>query len=205
MKRGLVVVGSIVGVYAWAACSSDTPSAVNGGPEAGADATVEGGSVDAAPDTRGALDAAGDVAPEAAGDSAVADAGADADADADGAVDGAAPDALADGRETFSDLYVSVLMANGCAPHHSNPNPFGGLDMSTQGSAYANLVGVPAGDAGCGTRVVAGDASASLLYQKVRGTQPVGCGAQMPLNAPPISAADMDKIRAWIDQGARDD
>jgi hypothetical protein len=86
--------------------------------------------------------------------------------------------------------------------------------MSTQALAYTNLFGVmstgtlppgaAAGVVACGpkgeTRVVAGDSAASLLYNKVNGTE--DCGVRMPDGKPPLAAADIATFKAWIDQGA---
>ena len=51
------------------------------------------------------------------------------------------------------------------------------------------------------TRVVAGDSSTSLLFQKVGSDFPP-VGARMPLGGAPLSDADIALIRDWIDQGA---
>ncbi len=51
------------------------------------------------------------------------------------------------------------------------------------------------------TRVVAGDSSTSLLFQKVSSDSPP-VGARMPLGGAPLSDADIALIRDWIDQGA---
>ncbi len=77
--------------------------------------------------------------------------------------------------------------------------------MSTQTKAYTNLIGLAPQDAGCGALVVPGDASVSLLYLKVTGTQPAGCGEQMPLFGTPLTPGDVGKVRGWIDRGAPND
>jgi len=75
----------------------------------------------------------------------------------------------------------------------------GGLFL-TAGQSYDNLVNVQA-QAGCTTemRVQPGNAGASVLYKRVSGTS---CGEQMPRGGPPLSAAHIQKIMDWINQGA---
>jgi hypothetical protein len=81
--------------------------------------------------------------------------------------------------------------------------------MSTQSLAYQHLVGVAALGAPCSdedpvpTLVVAGEHTASLLWQKVAGQQK--CGNQMPLGGPYLSTTQMDQIAEWIDDGAQND
>jgi hypothetical protein len=97
---------------------------------------------------------------------------------------------------------------------------FGSVDMGTETSAYANLVGtsggVAAGGAACSTkgsaglkRVAPSDPTDSLLYNKISnndgdgGTLPgILCGHAMPLGEPALSAADQTTIHDWIAQGA---
>jgi hypothetical protein len=82
--------------------------------------------------------------------------------------------------------------------------------MSTKDSAYSNLVGVQSVGVSCVTsgltRVVAGNAAASLLFQKVRSktlNTATPCGDSMPDNTLTLSLADINTIQAWIDGGAR--
>ncbi len=116
---------------------------------------------------------------------------------------------------TFTQVYAIVTAHCGdCHKGTDSGIKYGGLNMSTMALAYMNLVGVkaagteppgsPAGYVACGptgeTRVVAGDSGASLLYNKVNGTQ--DCGVRMPKNGAALSAANIATIKAWIDQGA---
>jgi hypothetical protein len=48
--------------------------------------------------------------------------------------------------------------------------------------------------------VTEGDASASLLYVKISGTD---CGDQMPKGRPAMSASEIQMFSDWIEQGAR--
>jgi hypothetical protein len=106
---------------------------------------------------------------------------------------------------TFTQVYGTVL--GSCTSCHAGIiGQFDGLDMSTQATAYKNLVGVKASNGSCASRgemlVVAGSSATSLLYKKL--TSP-DCGSTMPQNAPPLSQASLDLIKAWIDEGAPND
>ena len=108
---------------------------------------------------------------------------------------------------TFAEVYTTVL-----GPVCKTCHQPGGLapfqDFSTQSGAYAALVGVKASGPSCGaggeTRVVAGDASQSLLFRKISQASPP-CGSQMPLGGPPLSQAQMYLIENWINDGAKND
>lgn len=83
----------------------------------------------------------------------------------------------------------------GC--HGQNGN--GGLDLRG-GVSRGNMVGVPSlGYAQ--QRVAAGNADASVLYLKLTGAS--GTGAIMPVGGS-LDQAEIDKVRAWIDEGALD-
>lgn len=101
----------------------------------------------------------------------------------------------------FTEVYRTVL--GGCTGCHAGiVARFNGLDMGTQATAYANLVGVRASGSCAGKiLVVAGSASTSLLYEKV--TNP-SCGSLMPQNSPPLPQASIDMLKTWIDEGAPD-
>lgn len=76
-----------------------------------------------------------------------------------------------------------------------------GLDLRA-GYSHADLVGVPAG--GYTTpRVTPGDPSASVLYGKLAGTGLYG--GPMPDGGPAFTAAELELVRRWIVDGARDD
>ena len=71
----------------------------------------------------------------------------------------------------------------------------------TEESGYDRVVNQPSVQDASFTLVVPGDADASLLYRKVSSdTPPVG--GRMPLFRAPLSDADIEVIRNWIDQGA---
>lgn len=117
--------------------------------------------------------------------------------------DGAEPPALSSG--SFGELQASVLSAR-CAlgPCHSAATAAGGLVL--EGSAvYDALVNAepenPAARAAGLLRVVPGEPERSFLWIKL--TQPgVGEGSRMPLGGEPLSAAELEEVRAWILAGA---
>jgi Carboxypeptidase regulatory-like domain len=76
-----------------------------------------------------------------------------------------------------------------------------------QGRSYDDLVGIRALEDPQLVRVVAGDPSSSFLYLKLGGDPPVGdipaIGTRMPPRAPPIDQGDLELVRRWIAQGAK--
>lgn len=66
---------------------------------------------------------------------------------------------------------------------------------------YATLVGVPAPGYGSALRVAAGDTTASVLYQKVRGNP--AFGVQMPYGGA-LTPSAIASIGRWIAEGALD-
>jgi len=108
---------------------------------------------------------------------------------------------------TFAEVYSTILQPT-CSVCHT-PGGIGSFqDFSSQSSAYTALVGVKASGPSCGssgeTRVVAGNASQSLLFQKVSEANPP-CGAPMPLGGPPLSSAQTTLVEDWINAGALND
>lgn len=107
------------------------------------------------------------------------------------------------GPVTFSDVYADFLVLDPnvgltCVDCHGSGG-FGGLNMSTEALAYANLVGAAANCGSGNTRVIAGDPNGSLLYQKLAGTQT--CGQSMPFGS--AYTGDLAKVFDWIAQGAQ--
>jgi hypothetical protein len=126
---------------------------------------------------------------------------------------------------TFTNVYANVIGARctGCHRPGGGGVNVGMLDLSSPATAYAALVGVPAAGTGAGTsgitcaslapgllRVAASDSANSLLFNKVSskvaGTL-AACGSPMPLPAAgaPLRQAQVDLIKAWIDNGAQND
>lgn len=99
----------------------------------------------------------------------------------------------------------AVFEKYGCTGCHPGVNP--SLDL-TEGKSYENLVGIQALEDPTLYRVVAGDPEKSFLYLKMGGDPPVAdipaIGTRMPPGAPPPDPADLDLVRRWILQGAKD-
>jgi len=183
-------IGILGSVAAAAACSSSSNGVT--APTVPVDAAVvEDVSV---PEDTGAPPDTG-AAPEAA-----AEAGAVPEA-------GAAETAAA---STFTQVYTDIISPI-CVTCH-NPQgigvTMGMLDMSTQAKAFTDLVGVAAAGTACGgmgTRVVAGSAATSILFEKIDPGTPAPCGSKMPLGGPPLTTAQADEIQSWINAGAKND
>jgi hypothetical protein len=116
------------------------------------------------------------------------------------------------GGTGFSQVY-STIISSRCLPCHSvgTGATEGMLDMSSEQTAYSNLVGVKAkGLGGCSasglTRVIPGSAQTSLLYEKVKSKLTQAnppCGDSMPDDDTTLSQAQVDLIETWIDDGAQ--
>jgi hypothetical protein len=115
---------------------------------------------------------------------------------------------------TFTKVYSDIL-SGACVACHSPPagvgNSAGALNMSSQALAYTNLQGSAAGSSCRGSgleRVVPGNAAMSLLVQKVDSATPP-CGTQMPDECGAagtcLSAAQVQEIEDWINEGAKND
>lgn len=108
---------------------------------------------------------------------------------------------------TFKSIY-DTLLGGSCKACHIAGGPYASqtpLDFTSEQTSLATLVGKPASTTGkCsgrGTLVVAGSCQTSLLFQKLQPT-PV-CGESMPFGGPPVAAATMTALCAWIDGGAK--
>jgi hypothetical protein len=92
----------------------------------------------------------------------------------------------------------------GCTGCHPGVNS--SLDLREDRS-YEELVGIPALEDPSLVRVVAGDPERSFLYLKLGGDAPIadipGIGTRMPPRAPPIDEADLELVRRWIEEGAK--
>jgi hypothetical protein len=107
-----------------------------------------------------------------------------------------------------TDVYEGVIRKR-CGNCHNDAPSFGGLAFFPGGAetAYANLVGVPAGAqdgylcrASGLLRVKPGAPEASLIYLKL--TNPP-CGSRMPPSAFGVTTAEqVELVRKWIADGA---
>jgi outer membrane protein assembly factor BamB len=117
------------------------------------------------------------------------------------------------GSATWTAIFQEIIAGTGCnggVSCHAG-TAAGNLLMKTQADAYTALVGVaamgmnvPAGGTNCKDtnmqRVVAGDPTNSLLYQKISAAMPP-CGAHMPPGGN-LTAAQISQIQTWIMNGA---
>lgn len=74
--------------------------------------------------------------------------------------------------------------------------------MTSAANAHANLVNRAATGAPNETRVIPGNAAGSYLVKKLEGAAGI-VGARMPLGGSPLDSIDMNNIRNWINQGAK--
>lgn len=117
----------------------------------------------------------------------------------------APPDPPVDGVVLFSTHIQPIFSAN-CTVCH---RPGGiallrGIELQLlEGVSYDFLVDQPSIQNPDLTLVLPGDSSASLLFLKVSSSAPP-VGSRMPLNRSPLSQAQINLIRDWIDQGALD-
>jgi len=125
---------------------------------------------------------------------------------------GAAGSGMMAAGPPFATAYATIQAH--CLPCHAPGMPAtahggflkGMLDMSSEATAYTNLVGVPAMSMNCtgkGMRVVANDSANSILYTKVALAAVKTCGGKMPDGgAPKLTPAQLATIKTWIDMGA---
>jgi len=111
---------------------------------------------------------------------------------------------------TFTQIYTDII-AKQCVECHQ-PGQIGVtdgmLDMSTQATAFTNLVNADSTGEACngkGKRVTPGDADKSIFYLKVSDDDPSPCGEKMPFGLPPLTGAESDEIEGWINAGAMND
>ncbi|RPJ44963.1 MAG: cytochrome c [Candidatus Latescibacterota bacterium] len=92
---------------------------------------------------------------------------------------------------------IQPIWNGNCAPCHGEN---GGLSLSEAGSR-ANLVGVVSAGYAPALRVAAGDPESSVLYRKLIGDEEFG--DRMPQGGA-LTEAEIAVVRAWIEEGARD-
>jgi mono/diheme cytochrome c family protein len=93
---------------------------------------------------------------------------------------------------------VQALFEQRCSPCHV-AGASGGLKLDSAAASYANLVRRSSRAEACGSRtlVAPGDPAGSYLLAKLRG-DPEICGAPMPRNRPPLPAAELEALEAWV-------
>ena len=87
---------------------------------------------------------------------------------------------------------IKPILTKHCVTCHGAAKPRGGLRLDTAMAALAGGKGGPA--------VLPGKGALSPLVEAIRGE---GTSDRMPLNQPPLAAADIKLIQTWIDQGAK--
>ena len=105
------------------------------------------------------------------------------------AVLGLAQPARQKADERFFANKVAPILKKNCMQCHNPSKARGGLDLSTRDTTLTG------GDKG--PAIVPGDSAKSLLAKMIRGPMP-----KMPQKGEPLSDADIELIRHWIDDGA---
>lgn len=98
-------------------------------------------------------------------------------------------------------IFTDRCAFGGC---HATVSPAAGQSLA-EGLAYARTVNVPSEELPSMDRVEPGDPDRSYLVHKVQGTHldVGGSGLRMPRGQEPLSQDQINLIRAWIEQGAR--
>lgn len=99
-------------------------------------------------------------------------------------------------RDVLPILTASCGVAGCHVPGGSGPMPL------QAANAYANLVNVRMVHPSCSSdmRVLPGNAASSGIIKKLEGST---CGSRMPLGGSSLPTSQIDVIRIWINQGAR--
>ncbi len=124
---------------------------------------------------------------------------------------------------SFRNDVQTIITAHNCASFGCHNDTALGAPMSLETTkAYGNLVNVPSCEAPALNRVEPGSSGTSYLVDKIAGTQGAvesaggcsagcplftaagSCGSQMPLLGSKLTGAEVQVIRDWIDQGAKD-
>ena len=99
---------------------------------------------------------------------------------------------------------MGIFASNGCVGCHGSVVSSGGLGgLGDFDAGYFQLVtdgSVNCFDSSFTSQVVPGDPDASFLINKISGSP--DCGSNMPIAGPPVSQADIERIRSWILDGA---
>jgi hypothetical protein len=203
--------GSVLGFFVLIGCRVDQTGTGYAGQSgvAGVPAPVAGsmGSMAGSPAAGGGAGAGSSAPPGGSGGSSAGS----------GAAVGGSGGMTAPGSPTFSAIFDEIINGTGCngaALCHGGPAG-GKLTMNDKNDTHAALVGVnamgmslPAGsnpdckDSGL-VRVVAGKPEDSLLVQKIEQAK-APCGQSMPPTGP-LSAAQIQQIKTWIMNGAKND
>lgn len=104
------------------------------------------------------------------------------------------------GPVSFASDVLPILQANSCVGCHGGN---GGFTIGTDPSAsMIDVGGTPGISSGCETaasvRVSPGNAEGSILFLRIDGR----CEEQMPRGLTPLTSAEINTVRDWINQGA---
>jgi len=124
---------------------------------------------------------------------------------------------------SFRNDVQAIVTSHNCASSGCHNDTALGAPMSLEtNKSYGTLVNVPSCEAPGLKRVEPGSSGTSYLVDKVAGTQgavegaggcsagclgftpPGSCGSQMPLLGSKLTGAEVQVIRDWVDQGAKD-
>lgn len=107
--------------------------------------------------------------------------------------------------ETTLSADVQPILTANCALSgcHAGSDPQQGQNLSA-GQTFSNVVNVASSELPTMDRVEPGQPDNSYLVHKIEGThlQVGGSGDRMPLARSPLSQAEINVIRAWIQAGA---
>ena len=103
-------------------------------------------------------------------------------------------DPMATSAEVLAIFNQKSCATSGC---HGGMRPSQGIDLSTAPKLESTLIGQTSGQCASKLLVAPGDPAASYLVNKLTGMGMCG-GSQMPKGATPLSAAELDTVRAWI-------
>ena len=116
-----------------------------------------------------------------------------------GGNDGGDTRTVKDDPSFASDIF-EIFTRRGCTGSQCHGGGQGGLTMTSASGAYGALVDVASPNSG-ETRVIPGNAADSYLVKKLEGTATVG--QRMPLGGGPLDDIDLQNIKNWINQGAK--
>lgn len=100
------------------------------------------------------------------------------------------------------DADIAPMLKRDCLICHMPGDEQG--DLSLYPDAYVRLTTVPSAQSPL-LLVKPGSAEQSYLYHKVKGSQQAsgGSGARMPFQRQPLDETQIERIRLWIEQGAK--
>jgi hypothetical protein len=94
---------------------------------------------------------------------------------------------------------LAIFDGKGCGSSgcHGGARPSQGISLDSVSGMESSLIGATSEQCTNKVLVAAGDPTASYLVNKLTGVGMCG-GSQMPKGTAPLSAAQLDMVRAWI-------